>query len=88
MVLFCTVGTFLGQMYAMARMSATRAAVVFALEPVFATILAIGVEGSSERPTARGAVGAFLILAGVLASEIRRRRRADHNPVRIDQEES
>jgi len=73
MALACTVVTSLAQTWSMARMSAARAAVVFALEPVFATILAIAVEGSAERPSARGAVGASLILAGVVASEIRRR---------------
>jgi drug/metabolite transporter (DMT)-like permease len=56
----------------MARMSATHAAVVFALEPVFATALAIAVEGGSEWPGSRGAAGAALVLAGVLASEMKR----------------
>src|SRR4030095_6706427 len=35
MALVCTVLTFAGQTWAMARMSATHAAIVFALEPVF-----------------------------------------------------
>jgi drug/metabolite transporter (DMT)-like permease len=72
MSLVCTVLTFLGQFWAMARMSATHAAVVFALEPVFATALAIAVEGGSEWPGSRGAAGAALVLAGVLASEMKR----------------
>ncbi len=71
MCLVCTVATFLGQTWAMARMSATHAAVVFALEPVFATALAIAVEGGSEWPGARGATGAVLVLVGVIASEVR-----------------
>jgi drug/metabolite transporter (DMT)-like permease len=75
MALVCTVVTFLGQTWAMSRMSATRAAVLFALEPVFATGLAIAVEGGTEWLPARGAVGAVLILAGVLASEMRWRPR-------------
>jgi drug/metabolite transporter (DMT)-like permease len=71
MSLVCTVGTFLGQTWAMGRMSATHAAVVFALEPVFATGLAIAVEGGAEWPGARGAVGAGLVLVGVAASELK-----------------
>jgi drug/metabolite transporter (DMT)-like permease len=58
----------------MRRMSATHAAIVFALEPVFATGLAIAVEGGSEWPGPRGAAGALLIFVGVVASELRRGR--------------
>ena len=43
-----TVGAVLARGWAMARMSATHAAVVFALEPLFATGLAIAVEGDAE----------------------------------------
>jgi drug/metabolite transporter (DMT)-like permease len=76
MALVCTAGTFLAQTWAMARMSATHAAVVFALEPVFATGMAIAVEGSSEWPGPRGAAGAGLVVGGVLASEMRRLSRS------------
>jgi drug/metabolite transporter (DMT)-like permease len=79
MALVCTVGTFLAQTWAMARMSAVRSAVIFALEPVFATGLAIAVEGDSEWPGPRGAFGAALILCGVIASELRRRPRPNHS---------
>lgn len=72
MALVCTVATFLAQTWAMSRMSATHSALVFSLEPVFATGMAIAVEGSSEWPGPRGATGAGLVLAGVLASELRR----------------
>jgi drug/metabolite transporter (DMT)-like permease len=75
MSLVCTVITFLGQTWAMSRMSATHAAVVFALEPVFATALALVLLGPSEWPGMRGAWGAVLVLAGVLVSEMRRRPR-------------
>jgi drug/metabolite transporter (DMT)-like permease len=71
MAVFCTVATFLAQMWAMGRMSATQAAVVFALEPLFATGLAIAVEGSAEWPGSRGVLGAALILAGLFAAEAR-----------------
>jgi drug/metabolite transporter (DMT)-like permease len=71
MALVCTVVTFLAQTWAMARMSATHAAIVFALEPVFATGMAVGVEGSAEWPGARGAVGAGVVMLGVVVSEMR-----------------
>jgi drug/metabolite transporter (DMT)-like permease len=71
MALVCTVVTFAGQTWAMSRMSATRAAIIFATEPVFATALAVAVAGASEWPGPRGAMGAGLVLAGVVASEYR-----------------
>ncbi len=73
MALFCTVLTFAGQTWAMARMSATRAAVIFSLEPVFATSMAVVLLGDAEWPGARGAAGAGLVLLAVLVSEIRLR---------------
>lgn len=74
MALACTVVTFGLQTWAMARMSATHAAIVFALEPVFATIMAIGWEGSAEWPGARGATGAMIVMFAVAVSELPRRR--------------
>lgn len=71
MALVCTVVTFLAQTWAMARMSAIHAAIVFALEPVIATGMAVGVEGSAEWPGARGAVGAGVVMLGVVVSEMR-----------------
>jgi drug/metabolite transporter (DMT)-like permease len=75
MSIVCSVVTFTAQTWAMARMSATHAAIVFALEPVFATAMAIGVDGSAEWPGARGAIGAALVLLAVVVSEIRLPRR-------------
>ena len=74
MAIFCTVITFGLQTWSMARMSATHAAIVFALEPVFATVMAIGWEGSAEWPGARGATGAAIVMIAVAASELPRRR--------------
>ncbi len=74
MALACTVVTFGLQTWAMARMTATHAAIVFALEPVFATIMAIGWEGSAEWPGARGATGALVVMIAVAVSELPRRR--------------
>jgi drug/metabolite transporter (DMT)-like permease len=67
-----TVGTFFGQTWAQARMSATHAAILFALEPVFAAILAAWVLG--DRLGGRGIAGALLVLAGIVVSETRLRR--------------
>ena len=74
MAVACTVVTFGLQTWAMARMSATHAAIVFALEPVFATVMAIGWEGSAEWPGARGAMGAAIVMIAVVVSEVPRGR--------------
>ncbi|HEY7953741.1 MAG TPA: DMT family transporter [Polyangia bacterium] len=73
MAVMCTVVTFAGQTWAMARMSATAAAVTFALEPVFATTMALALGGAAEWPGARGSVGALLVLLAVGISELRAR---------------
>jgi drug/metabolite transporter (DMT)-like permease len=64
-----TVGTFFGQTWAQARMSATHAAILFALEPVFAAILAAWALG--DRLGERGIAGALLVLVGIVVSETR-----------------
>jgi drug/metabolite transporter (DMT)-like permease len=73
MAIVCTVVTFAAQTWAMARMTATHAAIVFALEPVFALMIALVWDGSGEWPGARGASGAALVLVAVAVSEIGRR---------------
>jgi drug/metabolite transporter (DMT)-like permease len=75
MAVACTALTFTGQTWSMARMSATHAAVIFALEPVFTIAMALCVDGSAEWPGARGAAGAALVMVAVLVSEIRLVRR-------------
>ncbi|HYO90095.1 MAG TPA: DMT family transporter [Pyrinomonadaceae bacterium] len=72
-----TVITFLIWTWGQSKVSATHAAIIFSLEPVFATLFAVAVRGSNEWMTRRGNLGAALILAGVIISEIRlgRRRR-------------
>ena len=67
--------TFVGQTWAMARMTATHAAVVFALEPVFATVIALVYDGSGEWLGTRGAIGGALVMLAVAVSEIRLRSR-------------
>jgi len=66
-----TVVTFLLWTWGQARASATHAAVIFSLEPVFAAIFAVGLRGTGEWMGRNGTIGAALILLGVLVSELR-----------------
>jgi len=69
------VGTFLAQTWAQRHMSATHAAILFALEPVAAALLAAWLLG--ERLGSRGFAGGALVLAGIVASELKLRRRSE-----------
>ena len=69
-----TVGTFFGQTWAQRHMSATHAAILFALEPVFAALLAAWF--LAERLGASGLAGGALVLAGIVVSETRLRRKS------------
>jgi len=71
MALVATVVTFLAQTWAQARMPATHAAILFALEPVFTALFAAVF--LSERMSRRDWAGAALVLAGILVSELRGR---------------
>ena len=64
-----SVGTFLAQTWAQRHMSATHAAIIFALEPVVAALLAARFLG--ERLGGRGILGGLLVLAGIVVSELR-----------------
>jgi drug/metabolite transporter (DMT)-like permease len=66
-----TVGVFLIWTWGQARMSATHAAVIFGLEPVFATLFAVALRGSAEWTGGRATAGALLVVAGVVVSELR-----------------
>ena len=68
MSLAATVVTFLLMTWAQARMSATHAAVIYALEPVFAALLAAAILG--ERLASRDWWGGGLVLLGILVSEL------------------
>jgi drug/metabolite transporter (DMT)-like permease len=67
-----TIGTFFAQTWAQKRMSATHAAIIFALEPVFAALFAAWI--LHERLGFRGVAGGVLVLAGIGVSEMRLRR--------------
>jgi drug/metabolite transporter (DMT)-like permease len=67
-----TVGTFVTQTWAQGHMSATHAAIIFALEPVWAALLAAWL--LHERMGVSGWWGGGLVLAGIVVSELRLRR--------------
>jgi drug/metabolite transporter (DMT)-like permease len=71
MATIATVLVFLTWTWGQARMSATHAAVIFSLEPVFATMFAILIRGSAEWTGGRATIGAALIIVGVIVSELR-----------------
>jgi drug/metabolite transporter (DMT)-like permease len=71
LTLVATVATFLLWTWGQARMPATHAAVIFSLEPVFATGFAVLLRGSAEWTGPRATLGALLVLAGVFVSELR-----------------
>jgi drug/metabolite transporter (DMT)-like permease len=74
-----TVVVFLLWTWGQSRMSATHAAVIFSLEPVFATVFAVLLRGSAEWTGGRATIGATLVVAGVIVAELRwgdERRRA------------
>jgi drug/metabolite transporter (DMT)-like permease len=68
----CTFLGFLGWTWSQGRMSAVHGAILLALEPVFAALLAAWFLG--ERFNPRGYGGAALVLGGILVSEIPWRR--------------
>ena len=77
--LVATVATFLLWTWGQSRMSATHAAIIFSLEPVFATAIAIMVRGGKEWMGGRATFGAALIFLGIIVSELHvgdRRRRS------------
>lgn len=65
-----TVAAFLLWTWGQRRVSAVRAAIIFMLEPVFAMLFAVAVRGSAELLDGWAAAGAWLIVAGVLVSEV------------------
>lgn len=66
-----TIGVFLCWTWGQARTSATHAAIIFSLEPVFATLFAVAFIGAGEWMGTRGFVGAALVFAGIIISELR-----------------
>lgn len=71
---FGTALAFAVQTWAQQFTTATRTALIFALEPVFALVTAVGLTG--ETMTGAGLLGAALILAGILMVELKPAARA------------
>jgi drug/metabolite transporter (DMT)-like permease len=80
-----TVAAFLLWTWGQARTTATHAAVIFSLEPVFATAFAVAVIGASEWMGGRGWVGAALVFTGIIISETRWSERREQRAVRARQ---
>jgi drug/metabolite transporter (DMT)-like permease len=76
-----TVAVFFLWTWGQSRSSATHAAVIFSLEPVFATAFAVAVRGPEEWLGGRAWLGAALVFAGIVVSELRwgARRKADED---------
>jgi len=72
LALVATVVTFWLWTWGQARVSATHAAIIFSLEPVFATLFAVAVRGTGEWMGGRAGGGAALVLAGVIVSQLHR----------------
>lgn len=71
LALVATVITFLLWTWGQARMSATHAAIIFSLEPIFATAFAVAWWGAGQWLGGWSTVGAAAIIAGVVVSELR-----------------
>jgi drug/metabolite transporter (DMT)-like permease len=85
-----TVGAFLLWTWGQARTTPTHAAIIFSLEPIFATAFAVAVLGAGEWMGGRGWLGAALVFAGIIISETRwserrERRRAGHERQKADE---
>ena len=65
-----TVAAFLLWAWGQRGVSAVRAAVIFNMEPIFAMLFAVALRGSSELLAGWAALGACLVIAGVLISEL------------------
>ena len=71
LALVATVAVFFLCTWGQSRTTATHAAVIFSLEPVFATFFAVLARGSEVWLGGRGWAGAALVFAGIIVSELR-----------------
>ncbi len=81
MVVFASIAALWVQTWAQSHMSATRAAIVMTLEPVFAAFFAVWL--GSEAATWRMLAGGALVLAAMYAVELRGRRKPGELPVEV-----
>jgi drug/metabolite transporter (DMT)-like permease len=82
-----TVAVFFLWTWGQARTTATHAAIIFSLEPVFANVFAVAFRGGQEWLGARGYVGAGLVFAGIVASELRWKARKGRGVEDDDEDE-
>jgi drug/metabolite transporter (DMT)-like permease len=75
MAVFAGAGAMIGQTWAQAHLSATRAAIIMSMEPVFAALFAVLFGGESA--TVRMLFGGVLVLAAMLLAELAPRRRIE-----------
>jgi drug/metabolite transporter (DMT)-like permease len=74
MAVFAGAGAMIGQTWAQAHLPPTRAAIIMAMEPVFAALFAVLLGGESA--TLRMVVGGLLVLSAMLMAELAPRRTA------------
>jgi drug/metabolite transporter (DMT)-like permease len=86
LALVATVATFLLWTWGQSRMSATHAAIIFSLEPIFATVFAVAVRGAKEWMGGRASLGAALIFLGIIVSELRLGERRERAASAVDED--
>ena len=75
MAVFAGAGAMIGQTWAQAHLPPTRAAIIMAMEPVFAALFAVLLGGESA--TVRMIFGGLLVLAAMLIVELAPRRKVE-----------
>jgi drug/metabolite transporter (DMT)-like permease len=75
MALFAGAGALIGQTWAQAHLTATRAAIIMSMEPVFAALFAVLLGG--EPLTARMVVGGLMVVTAMLLVELAPRRKIE-----------
>ncbi len=75
MAVFAGAGAMIGQTWAQAHLTATRAAIIMSMEPVFAALFAVLFGG--EGATVRMIFGGLLVLAAMILAELAPRRKVE-----------
>ena len=81
MAIFAGAGAMLGQTWAQAHLAPTRAAIIMAMEPVFAALFAVLFGGESA--TIRMVVGGLMVLTAMVVVELAPRRRIEAEVPRL-----
>jgi drug/metabolite transporter (DMT)-like permease len=75
MAVFAAAAAMVGQTWAQAHLTATRAAIIMSMEPVFAALFAVLLGGESA--TVRMIFGGLMVLAAMLLAELAPRRKVE-----------